>query len=605
MNLKDALRSAVQQAIAHHGQDVEVAIQDTPADKPGDYGTPVAFQLAKALKKNPVQIAAEIKERISLPVGIARAENVGPYLNFFVDVPSYVKGLTEEDFVPEQKTGKVLIEHTSVNPNKELHVGHLRNVVLGDAMGRIFRANGYPVEIQNYIDDTGRQAAESLFARGHYQAEYTGTPKYDHWLGELYVRLNADPQKADLEPGIKEVMHKLEAGELRTEIEEVVRSHLETCHALGAEYDLLVWESDIVGSGFLSKAMKILEESPYCSHPTEGKYAGCFVMDVSSFIPGLEDPMLVLIRSDGTATYTAKDIAQQFWKFGLFEGLDYRPFTQEPSGKTLYTTHPEGQKADFAHASRVINVIDSRQEFPQTVVKTALAIAGHQEAYQNSFHLSYNTVLLEGQTISGRKGITVSVDEVLEEAKTRAMSVIKDLEAKRTTPYVDPEEVAEKVALGALRFTILKPEPTRQIDFRWDAALALNGDTAPYVQYAAVRCATIIKKAQENGIGFDGADYSKVTDYELELLKVLARYPEVLDMAIRDTSPHHVVQYALDLATALNGWYNKKDKEGKAATRVIDAEAGLREARLNIVLRVRKTLEQVLGTLGIGVPSEM
>ncbi|GEM46074.1 arginine--tRNA ligase [Deinococcus cellulosilyticus] len=600
MNLKDALRSAVQQAIAHHGLEIEVAIQETPADKPGDYGTPVAFQLAKALKKNPVQIAAEIKDSIQLPVGIARAENVGPYLNFFVDVPSYVRGLTEEDFVPPAREGKVLIEHTSVNPNKELHVGHLRNVVLGDAMSRIFRANGYQVEVQNYIDDTGRQAAESLFAREHYGASYMGEPKYDHWLGELYVRLNADPQKADLEPGIREVMHKLEAGELREEIEEVLHAHLETCHALGAEYDLLVWESDIVGSGFLAKAMKILEESPYCSHPTEGKYAGCFVMDVSSFIPGLEDPNLVLIRSDGTATYTAKDIAQQFWKFGLFEGLEYKPFTTEPSGKTLYTTHPQGKPADFAHATRVINVIDARQKFPQTVVKTSLAIAGHQEAYENSFHLAYETVLLEGQTISGRKGITVSVDEVLEEARTRAKAALKDIER-----YQNPEEVAEKVGLGALRFSMLKSEPGRQIDFRWEAALALNGDTAPYVQYAAVRAQTILKKAQEAGLSLEGADYSKVTDHELALLKSVARYPEVLDMCVRDTSPHHLVQYALDLATELNGWYNKKDKDGKPATRVIDADAGLREARLNIVLRVRKTLEQVLGALGIGVPSEM
>ncbi|GGJ32922.1 arginine--tRNA ligase [Deinococcus roseus] len=600
MNLKDALRSAVQQAISHHGLEIEVAIQETPSDKPGDYGTPVAFQLAKALKKNPVQIAAEIKDSIQLPVGIARAENVGPYLNFFVDVPSYVKGLTEDDFAPGQKPGKVLIEHTSVNPNKELHVGHLRNVVLGDAMSRIFRANGYNVEVQNYIDDTGRQAAESLFARAHYGASYQGEPKYDHWLGELYVKLNADPQKADLEPGIREVMHKLEAGELRTEIEEVLHAHLETCHALGAEYDLLVWESDIVGSGFLAKAMKILEESPYCSHPTEGKYAGCFVMDVSSFISGLEDPYLVLIRSDGTATYTAKDIGQQFWKFGLFEGLTYKPFTTEPSGKTLYTTHPDGQPGDFAHATRVINVIDVRQSLAQRIVRLAPAIAGHQDAAENSIHLAYETVLLEGQTISGRKGITVSVDEVISEARIRAKTALKDI-----AKYQDPDEVAEKVGLGALRFSMLRSEPNRQIDFRWDAALALNGDTAPYVQYAAVRAQTILKKAQEAGLGFEGADYSKVTDYELALLKVVARFPEVLDMCIRDTSPHHLVQYALDLATELNGWYNKKDKDGKPATRVIDAEPGLREARLNIVLRVRKTLEQVLGALGIGIPSEM
>ncbi|WP_027480629.1 arginine--tRNA ligase [Deinococcus pimensis] len=615
MDVKAQLKLAVEDAARSLGADLDAAIQETPQDKPGDYGTPAPFVLAKQLRQNPAAIARSLAESVRLPEGVARAEAVGPYLNFFLDAPSFVRAVVTTPGALPERPGKVIVEHTSVNPNKELHVGHLRNVVLGDSMARVFRAAGYRVEVQNYIDDTGRQAAESLFARDHYhpgdwraafeawqkeRAEAGRNTRLDHWLGELYVRLNQDPAKAELEPGIREVMHRLEAGELREEIERMVRAQLETSYALGAEYDLLTWESDIVGSGFLRRAMDILEASPYTSHPTEGKYAGAFVMDISEFIPGLEDPILVLLRSDGTATYTAKDIGQQFWKFGLFEGLGYREFEVQPSGKALFTSHPQGEPdRRFAHGTEVINVIDDRQTHPQTVVKASLAVAEAQEQYERSFHLSYGTVLLEGQTMSGRKGIVLSVDDVLEEARARARAVLGDRE------LTDPEEVARIVGIGALRFAMLRSEPQRQIDFRWDQALALQGDTAPVVQYAAVRAAKIVAKAREAGFDPVNADWSQVTPLELELAKLVARAPEVLDTAVRVHSPHVVAQYALDLSGAFNAWYNHKDEAGERDTNVMKSPAGLREARLALVERLRVALVDVLSWLGIEVPAEM
>lgn len=607
MDLKVALKHAIEQVITQWNLTLEIGIQETPADKPGDYGTPVAFLLAKALKQNPAALAAKLASEIQLPAGIARAEAVGPYLNFFVDAPAFIRNIVEGPLTVASKPQKVIIEHTSVNPNKELHVGHLRNVVLGDAMARIYRAAGYQVEVQNYIDDTGRQAADSLFAASHYGETYQGEQKYDHWLGALYVRLHQDLAdaafKEQAEPEIRAVMHRLEAGELREAVETVVKSQLESCYALGATYDLLTWESDIVGSGFLDKAMNILENSKYCFRLTEGKYTGCLVMDTTEFLPGLEDPMLVLLRSDGTATYTAKDIAFQFWKFGLFTGLQYREFAPQPNGTTLYTSHPQGETSiaghSFAHAHRVINVIDARQSHPQAIVKASLAIAGHPEAAANSHHLAYATVLLEGQTISGRKGITVSVDEVITEAHKRAAVVLADKALN------NPQLVAAQVGLGALRFAMLKSEPNRQIDFRWDAALALQGDTAPYIQYAAVRAGTILRKAQEAGVDVADADYSVLSPLELTLAKEIARYQDVIATAVRDNSPHHVVSYALDLANTFNGYYNHKDASGKPDTRVMDAPTGLREARLAIVGRMQKALQQALAVLGIEVPSEM
>ncbi len=609
MDLKAQLKAAVEAAAAELGMPVDAAIQETPANKPGDYGTPAAFQMAKAAGGNPAQIAAQLAQTVKLPAGIRRVEAAGPFLNFFLDVGAFVRTVVDTPFTLPSQGGKVIIEHTSVNPNKELHVGHLRNVVLGDSMARIFRAAGHEVEVQNYIDDTGRQAAESIYAMEHYGRTWDGAQKYDHWLGEGYVKLNADPQKAELETEIREVMHKLEAGLLRPVVEQTVKAQLETCFRIGAHYDLLVWESDVVGSGFLDQAMNILEGSPFASRPAEGKFAGAFVMDVSQFMPGLEEPNVVLRRSDGTAMYVAKDIGYQFWKFGLFEGMKFAPFMQDPAGHTIWTSHPAGEPDTarrFGHAAEVINVIDSRQKHPQMLVKSSLGVAGHQEREARSIHLSYEFVNLNGQTISGRKGITLAVDGALEEAARRGFA---ELSAKNPdlASRDDAPEIARRIGVGALRFAMLKNEPSRTFDFDLEKASSLNGDTAPYVQYAAVRAANILRRAQEAGHAVDGrgADWDALPDVDLILAKQVARLPEVVAQAVRAHSPHGVAQYALDLATSLNAWYNAKDRQGKPATNVLQSDEGLREARLALVARVRRAFEDTLDLIGIEIPAAM
>ena len=428
-------------------------------------------------------------------------------------------------------------------------------------------------------------------------------------MGEGYVRLNADPDKAELESGIRAVIHRLETGELRSEIEQIVKAHLDTCFRLGARYDLLNWESDVVGSGFLSQAMNILEGSSYTARPLEGKFAGALVMDVSAFMPGLEESSVVLMRSDGTAMYAAKDIGYQFWKFGLFEGMKFKPFMTDPEGRTVWTSAPDGQpdtERRFGHAAEVINVIDSRQEHPQKIVKASLGVAGSPGQEERSIHLSYAFVTFEGQTISGRKGIGVSADAVLDEAGQLVTELMQSLKPEVIgTP--EGAEIVRRIAVGAIRFAMLKAEPTRQIDFRWDQALALQGDTAPYVQYAAVRAGNILKRAQAGGYAVDGsgADWASITDLDLNLAKVVARFPEVVANSVRVHSPHVVAQYALDLASAFNGWYNAKNKEGRPATNVLASEPGLREARLALVGRLQRAFVQTLGLIGIEVPSAM
>ncbi len=624
---KRALASAVADAISSLGAEVdEVPVQEVPSDRPGHYGSPVAFQLARQLKKNPAAIAAELVAALELPPGVARVEAVGPYINAFLDPGAYVATLVARRPVRPDRSDKVIVEHTSVNPNKEAHVGHLRNIVLGDATARILRAAGFDVEVQNYVDDTGRQAAESLYAVDYFGARHDGETKYDHWLGALYVRLTEakEDDGEAIEAGVSEVMHRLERGELRDDVAEVVRAQLETFHALGAEYDLLVWESDVVAAGFLDRGLEVLRRSPKVSRPDEGKFAGALVMDVGELMPGLEESRVVLVRSDGNAVYVAKDIGYHFWKAGLFEGLGYRRFATQPSGHALYSSDPDGEPhpddASFAHGQRIINVIDVRQSHPQTIVRSAFELSGTPEghaAYEGFHHLAYEVVTLEGQAMSGRKGITLSIDEAIDEAVRRARAVIEE----KNPGLADVDGVARRVGIGALRFGMLKSEAKRVIDFRWEQALSLQGDSAPYVQYAHARACSILRAAAEAGLvpaaadgsgrgasvadAAAGADWSQVGELELDLARTCARLPEVIESAADDLAPHVVAQYALDVATAWNGYYNHRGADGAPDTIVLKSPEGLREARLALVATVRDTLAASLALLGVEAPAEM
>ncbi|WP_117237214.1 arginine--tRNA ligase [Thermus sediminis] len=591
--VRRALEEAIHHALMEMGLDLRLKVAKAPKDKPGDYGIPL-FAPAKELRKPPQAIALELKARLRLPPFVEEAIPVGGYLNFRLRTEDLLKEALRPKGPLPRREGLVLIEHTSVNPNKELHVGHLRNIVLGDSLARILAFSGREVLVLNYIDDTGRQAAETLFALKHYGLTWDGEEKYDHFAGKAYVRLHQDPDYEGLAEGIEEVLHALERGELREEVNRILLAQLATMRALAAHYDLLVWESDIVRAGLLGKALALLGRSPHVFRPTEGKYAGALVMDASPFIPGLEDPHFVLVRSGGAATYYAKDIAFQFWKMGLLEGLRFRPY-ENPHYPGLRTSAPEGE-AYTPRAKETINVIDVRQSHPQALVRAALALAGHPELAERAFHLAYETVLLEGKQMSGRKGLAVSVDEVLEEARRRALRVIEE----KNPEHPDKEEAARMVALGAIRFAMSKAEPKRQIDFRYGEALSFEGDTGPYVQYAHARAHAILRKAGEWG----PPDLAQATPYERGLALALLDFEEAVLESAEEKSPHILAQYLLDLAASWNAYYNAKE-EGRPATPVLTGPEGLRELRLELVKSLQETLKTGLGLLGIPAPEVM
>jgi len=591
--LRRALEEAIAQALKEMGVPVRLKVARAPKDKPGDYGVPL-FALAKELRKPPQAIAQELKDRLPLPEFVEEAIPVGGYLNFRLRTEALLREALRPKAPFPRRPGVVLVEHTSVNPNKELHVGHLRNIALGDAIARILAYAGREVLVLNYIDDTGRQAAETLFALRHYGLTWDGKEKYDHFAGRAYVRLHQDPEYERLQPAIEEVLHALERGELREEVNRILLAQMATMHALNARYDLLVWESDIVRAGLLQKALALLEQSPHVFRPREGKYAGALVMDASPVIPGLEDPFFVLLRSNGTATYYAKDIAFQFWKMGILEGLRFRPY-ENPYYPGLRTSAPEGE-AYTPKAEETINVIDVRQSHPQALVRAALALAGYPNLAEKAHHLAYETVLLEGRQMSGRKGLAVSVDEVLEEATRRARAIVEE----KNPDHPDKEEAARMVALGAIRFSMVKTEPKKQIDFRYQEALSFEGDTGPYVQYAHARAHSILRKAGEWG----APDLSQATPYERALALDLLDFEEAVLEAAEERTPHVLAQYLLDLAASWNAYYNAREN-GQPATPVLTAPEGLRELRLSLVQSLQRTLATGLDLLGIPAPEVM
>ncbi|AEH24004.1 arginine--tRNA ligase [Pyrococcus yayanosii] len=607
------------------GWEGRIEFADTPSPEMGDFGTAVAFQLARVLRKAPKLIAEELAERLRdrLPEGIREVRAVNGYINFFIDYGAFARALIREILTKGDRYGegivgrgrKVIVEHTSVNPTKPLHMGHARNAVLGDTMARIMRFLGYEVEVQNYIDDLGVQFAQVYWGYLNLREEFErimaelkekGLKKnpIDHALGLLYVEVNRRlEENPELEGQIRALMKQLEEGneEGRKLAEEVVRAQLETTRRLGIEYDLLSWESDIMRSGIFEEAMEMLQGNENFYTPEEGKYKGAFVMDLRKLFPDMKNPFLVLVRSDGTATYTGKDIAYHLWKFGKVKAdMLYKPW----DGKT-WTTAPDGKEMPgrFGRADVVINVIGAEQRHPQMAIKYALQLLGFEESAENFHHLAYEHVVRPEGKFSGRKGTWVgfTVDEVLDEAVKRARELVEE-----KNPNLSEEEkweIAEKVGVGAIRFNLLKYSPDKVITFRWEDALNFEGESAPYVQYAHARCASILRKAEEGGLNIEWesllqrADFSKLTEKERELLMLLAKFPEVVETAGKDVRPHLLAWYANELASLFNKFYMDHP--------VLRAEKGVREARLLLVMAVKQVLRNVLWLMGIEAPERM
>ncbi len=599
-----ALSAAMRAASFDSPRPLLETLEVPPDPKLGDLATTVCFELARTLHKTPSWIANEITQHLKPSPLISKVETANNYINFFVNLSELtritfdaIEKLDERYGAQSPKNKKVIVEHTSVNPTKPLHIGHGRNAVLGDTIARVLRFLGFQVEVHNYIDDMGRQMAETLLA--YTRIRKRPRAKFDHVLGLLYAEFHKRVSESEkLESEVRSVLKELEKGRgtlarrARQLAERCVKANLETTDRLGISYDVLVWESDLARSGIVEEALNALRESSKLV-PGTGERAGTLVLKLSDF--GMSDK--VLVRSDGTAVYTARDIAYQLWKFGKTkQKLKFKLHSRRPDGTRTYTSTSTGKSDSFGGADIVVNVVGAEQRFPQQVVFAALRLLGYEQEFQNSHHLAYEHVWLPTGRFSGRKGTWVghSVDDVVEDAVARAYQIVKEHAPKASPAFW--KQAAESVGIAAVRYSLLATSPEKRIVFRWEEALDFQRNSGPAIQYAHARACSILRKAGKVRKRAPAEVLQSVE--EATLIKLLARFPEVVADAGLNFQPHLLAQHAAAVALAFNTFYE--------ACPVLTAETpDVRSARLRLVNCTRVVLRNALSLMGIPAPERM
>jgi len=580
-----------------------------------DYCSNLAFSLAKERKTSPVKLAAEWAKNGKWPLFIERAQAVGPYLNFHF-APSFWSDLLQAanrpawGLLPNQPI-KALIEFPSVNPNKPWHVGHLRNAILGDSIGRLLSASGRTVERMDYIDDLGLQVAQSVWGemKNTWPVEQeTNSPfskKFDHVLGRRYVWVAKQIERPEIDKEVRAILKQIEeghepvSGPARQLVEKCVKAQYETAFAFGIYHDALIFESDIVRTVFKEGLQKILASGAAIKE-TEGKNAGCTVvkLDGQPGFEGMENADKVLIRSDGTATYTGKDVAFQMWKFGLLnDTFLYSSFMVQPNKQTAYMSSKSGIPMPFARSQLVINVIGAEQAYPQKVISAVLRQMGHAAQADTSIHLAYEHVVLPEGRFSGRKGtwmagesgLGFTADELLHEMCERAAEKVQEEYSQE-----EKKSISQAVALAAIRFSFLRPNATQKIVFDYERALSFSGDSGPYIQYAYARASRILQK----GAALGRSPAAPSSDYvfnekETALLRLMLRWPDVLEASASKFQVHPIADFCLDAAGRFNEFYT--------TTPVLadGVNASNQSARLMMVASARMLLGRCMDILGL------
>ncbi len=648
-----------------------IPVEAAPRRAMGDLAVPLAFELARRLRKAPRVIAQEIVAGLGTIEGFSRIEAApNGYVNFFLDRPAFaVQWLNGRGAAPEPHGGKAIVEHTAINPNKAAHIGHLRNAALGDALGRLLRFLGRHVEIQNYIDDTGVQVAD--VAVGFRELEHKSLDdvraiadagRFDYYCWDLYARVTewyeGDKDRLKIRSA---ALHEIEHGGNDTAAiasfiaDRIVRAHLASMRRMNIGYDLLTWEGDILRLHFWTHAFEFLKQTGAVFLQNEGKLKGCWVMridenaetasrddDAETPAPAAETSDAdenveerrekVIVRSDGTVTYVGKDMAYQLWKFGILgKDFHYRVFEEGPPPlwSTSSTPQPDGAATPaFGGASWVCNVIDTRQSYLQKLLKQALASLGYHEQAASSIHYSYEMVALSHATarelgydtaadadrpfveVSGRKGQGVKADDLLDRLTDKAATEVATRNAELTAE--ETRGIAAAIATAAVRYFMVKFSRGKIIVFDIDEALSFEGESGPYLQYAAVRANNIFHKLQERYALSESIVVSSVArtpatvliadDDEAHdlwgLILESARLDEVVEQSVRTLELSVLAKYTFGLAQTFNGFYHKYSilNEEREDVRIWRAAA---------VAYYRAQLTKALELMGCAVPAKM
>lgn len=630
-----------------YGLETPVTLESPKQSSFGELAIPIAFQLARQLKQAPRKIADAFIAELGAVDGVSSLEVAGNgYINVRLDRGAYAAAvLAGESETGAASPGKVIVEHTNINPNKAAHIGHLRNAILGDTFVRMLRAGGRNVEVQNYIDNTGVQVADVVAGFLYLQQSTLASLKqliedpavrFDYYCWDLYARTSqhfaANPDSLQWR---RDVLHAIEhdegeAARMAALVSDaIVDLHLKTMLRLGIRYDVLPRESEILHLHFWATAFEQLKERKAIYFEAEGKNKGCWVMPSSAFKDKPEEETednKVIVRSNGTVTYVGKDIAYQLWKFGLL-GKDffYRPW-HEYGGKTVWitTTEPGRDAPAFGAGERVYNVIDSRQSYLQDVVVAGLRALGYDSQADRSIHFSYEMVALSPRTcvemgielpeedrkkayveVSGRKGLGVKADDLIDKLIEKAREEVDSRHAD--APAEERGGVAAEIAAGALRYFMLKYTRNSVIAFDFQEALSFEGETGPYAQYATVRARNILKKLVERGEAIP--DFSaelhqaamgrQLADEGLwQALLAASKAGWAIQRAADSGEPAHCARYAFQLAQAFSNFYHDYP--------VLQEENRERKVFLLwLTDYFRRQLEHTLGVLGISAPRYM
>lgn len=651
----------------------DVVSEIPPKTELGDLAFPIAFDLAKRIKaatgekKNPRELATKLAEGLTAMPGVARAEVAGAgYLNVFLDRAQIFSQLINEPPSANHQppTTKLIVEHTSINPNKAAHIGHVRNAVLGDTTARILRATGENVEVHNYIDNTGVQVADVVVGFLHLEnksldeiralAERPVAKRedsFDYYCWDLYSRVGAwyEEDKSRLEIRAK-TLHEIEEGGNRTaEAAEYISSkivdcHLDTMSRLDISYDLLACEKEILHLHFWAHAFEKLKASGAIVFETGGRSKGCWVMkaeerqgegETGGQGEGEYDPDKIIVRSNGTVTYTGKDIAYHLWKLGKL-GLDfhYRPLRHDHRGHEVWITtsnesEAAGQHPSFGNGTAFLNVIDVGQSYPQANVKKGVMMIDHDERVARSAHLAYEKVTLTPAAakelgvelseadagrqqigMSGRKGLGVKADDLIDRLEADAL---KEVQSRHTDiGEAQQKKIARQIAVAALRYFLLKYTRTSIIAFDFEEALKFRGETGPYLQYSVRRLSNIFselgRSAEDVRADFKQLSAEEITsyfsgesgDYLWSLVYFASRLDDLVQLAAIAFEPTHVAKYAFQLADQFNAFY-----QDKRFHILKESDAKRKTVLLVAADVVRRKLEQALALLGIETPEKM
>ena len=661
--LHEQVRARVREALARlHGIDdpgLVIPIEYPPNRTLGDLGTPIAFDLARRLRKAPRAIAQELAAALGPMPGIARIDAApNGYLNVFLDRPAFLLArlgvagtLPDAPAHPE----KTIVEHTAINPNKAAHIGHLRNSALGDTLVRVLRFRGNPVEVQNYIDDTGVQVADVVVGFQHLEnidlagaKQIAASTRFDYYCWDLYARVTewyaGDKARLAIRAA---TLHDIEHGVEPTAslaafiADTVVRAHLKTMARLNIDYQLLTWEGDILRLQFWARAFEVLKQTGAVFLQNEGKHAGCWVMkiddpDAAPAEGDDDDPEArekVIVRSNGTVVYVGKDMAYQFWKSGLLgHDFHYRQFATRMDGQPLWATTSDTSLAEkdhpqFGNAAATYNVIDVRQAYLQKLLKQALSAIGHPQEADRLTHFSYEMVALSHATarelgfapdpdseeakkpfveVSGRKGLGVKADDLIDRVIEKALVEVDRRQSE--LPAGERRKIAEQVGIAAVRYFLIKFSRTKVIAFDIDEALSFEGESGPYLQYGVVRANNIFQKLNER-LGLDEATLLAAlpalppdtvnTDHELwGLVLEASRLDDIVEQVVRSLEFAVLAKYAFGLAQLFNSFYHH-------APILNEERDEVRRWRAAAVAYYRQQLTRALDLMGVAVPSRM